>query len=291
MLRQKTQGRELMIGKIRSVRKILTVMMAFLVFCGSSLCVSVAEALPDLSVSGSVLVTLETSDGTKAPGGTLTLYKVADVVWDSGSMVYKKTEPFEEYGGDLDINNGDLAAALLSYADLNSVEGTAYKISSDGRAEMKGLSMGLYLVGQTEASTGFYKISPFLVGLPLEGENGWDYDIDAYPKMERVEKIENTTDTSDTEPEPTDAMSGESPKTGETDESIKTDESIEADESIETDESIEINESDGSAENSAVETADMTNIDLWGRLLLVSGFALASLLIYRMNRKKSGRRA
>lgn len=162
------------------------------------LCLLVTSALPALATSaniklvdssgnpttGTIRVTLYDSANDKAlSGGKLTLYRVAEVKRQNGSLSYEYCGDFYGCGIALgDLTDSTLAAQLQEYLP-QSAEGTTKTIDADGNVTFRGLELGLYLIVQTEASKGYEPINPFLVSLPMAEDGKWNYAVDASPKV------------------------------------------------------------------------------------------------------------
>ncbi len=165
----------------------LASLLLVLLLCCTSLTAFAAADTPslDLSKKGSISLQLY-SEENDAPvkDGTLALYQVADLYLENGNMAYENTAEFSSVTSALDAEDSELAAELAAYVSSNGIEGTYAEIASDGSVAFTELPLGMYLIIQTEQSTGYYAIEPFLVTVPMAGENSWVYDVDASPKTE-----------------------------------------------------------------------------------------------------------
>ena len=147
--------------------------------------VSAAVSVVDTSRTGSVTVTLyDHQKDAPLRGGSLTLYKVADVELRYGSsMEYVYTGQFSDCDLELgDLSDSSLAARLEAWLPVNA-EGTTRTLSQQGKAEFKDLPVGVYLVVQTKASRGYEAVNPFVVSVPLLQDGEWVYAVDASPKV------------------------------------------------------------------------------------------------------------
>lgn len=140
----------------------------------------------DMTKTGSITVQLRDVVETDKPiGGTIRLHKVGDASIVDNNLTFTVTSAFAPSGVSLEnVNAAGLADTLAAYADANSVPGTLVTADSTGKAVFSGLPVGLYLVSQKNAVSGYYKMSPFLVSLPMTVNSSWDYDIEAAPKVE-----------------------------------------------------------------------------------------------------------
>ena len=138
----------------------------------------------ELTRKGSITVTLRDSEsGSAVSGGKLTLYQVASISRQNGNLSYDYTNGFENCGVSLgDLSESDLARILDDKRPAGS-KGETLTLDTDGKAVFSRLPLGLYLVVQSTASTGYEKINPFLVSVPLVEEDTYLYDVDALPKV------------------------------------------------------------------------------------------------------------
>lgn len=150
----------------------------------------------DLAKTGSISIQLrDIYHPDKTIGGTIRLHKVGDAAVQNSALAFVPTAEFAGSGASLaNINAAGLAEELLTYADQNKIAGTKVKANDDGKANFSGLAAGLYLVSQETAVSGYYKVSPFLVSLPMyEADSGWRYNIQAAPKVQRPPNALNVT--------------------------------------------------------------------------------------------------
>lgn len=157
-----------------------------------------AGAELDLSRKGSISVTLLESEGEHVPipGGTFELHQVADIQITDSQLGYV---PTQEYAGSrIDLNDlqaDGLAEHLAAYTEQKQLVGIVLTADKAGRVRFENLKLGLYLVMQKGEISGYYKIAPFLVSIPMTDADGssWLYDVDASPKTE----IQKAPDPSD----------------------------------------------------------------------------------------------
>ena len=147
-----------------------------------------ADRQPDYGRTGSIAVDIHTSEGQSVPGGTLTLYLVADAVYDDGNNVFVFTDEFRACGLDLaeiaEEDNGapEMSATLATYASKRNLKGTVVPVGNTGRAVFKNLKLGLYLVVQEQPASGYLAIAPFSVTVPMWDGQQLIYDVYANPK-------------------------------------------------------------------------------------------------------------
>jgi len=171
----------------RSAAALLTAVLLTAI-CTTALAADVID--PDQT--GSISITMQTSDGETVGGGTLALYRVAQVCVDeTGQNSYQLTDEFANSGADLsDLSASTLADTLSSYVE--SSDPVAYEtagIGEDGCAAFETLELGVYFVLQTETAIGYYAVSPFIVTVPMDVNGTLVYDVDASPKVEAVVEV------------------------------------------------------------------------------------------------------
>ena len=158
--------------------------MALAAACAAPAFAAATAASIELTRKGSITVTLRDSEsGSAVSGGKLTLYQVASISRQNGNLSYDYINGFENCGVSLgDLSESDLARTLDDKRPAGS-KGETLTVDTDGKAVFSRLPLGLYLVVQSTASTGYEKINPFLVSVPLVEEDTYLYDVDALPKV------------------------------------------------------------------------------------------------------------
>lgn len=173
--------------------------LALALVCSLSLMTAAfAQETIDLSKTGSITLTMQDSKKKPVSGGELTLYQVATVVENDGDLSYAYTNGFENCGVEL----GDLSASTLA-ADLQkklsaNAEKTTVTIGTDGVAKFENLPLGLYLVVETKAATGYNAVSSFVVSVPMTENGEYVYDVNATPKLSTVTEKPSTPNTPST---------------------------------------------------------------------------------------------
>lgn len=195
---------------MKKVLKLIPFLLTVMLFCSMSLTAFAMEELPDPDRKGSVSVIVRNTENKQpVSGGSLTLYKVADVKVDDWNFSFAFTNAFS--GCDLELNDiqsEDLAEKLAAYAADQKLSGMSAGVGSDGKAVFSDLELGLYLVTQLTPAEGYSCLNPFLVTVPLRDGESLIYDVEASPKAGTVVKREDPDPTPD-KPEP------ENPKTQE----------------------------------------------------------------------------
>ena len=126
-----------------------------------------AAELPDVNKECSITFTMLYGGTTPVSGGSLTIYRVGEIAEDDGNYSFKPTGAFEDCSESF-ANLGDtaLATRLEAYAQQHSIAGMTKRINAEGIVVFDELPVGLYLVVQQEAASGYEKIAPFLISLP-----------------------------------------------------------------------------------------------------------------------------
>lgn len=177
---------------MRIQKRLSAVLLTLLLSCALVLTTTLAYAAqpaPLWSRSGSCGINVRMLyDGKPLAGGSLTLYQVGYV--NGQSMEFTLTSDFagsnEELGGFATDYKSSLARNLWMYAKNHNIQGTTKEIGATGEVKFEGLDFGLYLVTQDSHANGYDAIDPFLVSLPMyTEEEGYDYYIDAEPKIDK----------------------------------------------------------------------------------------------------------
>lgn len=144
------------------------------------------------------------------PGGKVTIYRVA-------TSKLKFVNGFDAAGVSLDNLTDSSLPGKLQAAVTNDTVSVSASAGSDGKVHFRNLQMGLYLVVQTQAVSGYEPFASFLVTIPIKDGQNWNYDVDASPKMELISKHDITpppdTETPDTEVPDTEVPDTEVPDT------------------------------------------------------------------------------
>lgn len=187
------------LGKGAAVLKKQIVLLLTVLVLLQSVCVSAsATAVPDLTVDGSIRVTMR-AGGKVIPGGSMTCYRVGDVRMRNGSLGFVLSGSFAAAGVSLDdLDSPVLASRLAAYAARRGITGTTKTIGRDGTVVFRDLKPGLYLIVQREAAPGYYAAAPFLVTLPMQVNGSYRYDVDASPKAEAGTKDDTWTPEDET---------------------------------------------------------------------------------------------
>lgn len=119
-------------------------------------------------------------------------YTAADEL-DSTKYYYQSDALVNALSAALAANPTAVKNTLANYAATHS--GVKMPMTdSYGKTTASGLDLGLYLVLETKVPEMVTTTTnPFLISLPLSGEEGWNYDVTVYPKSESgVPTLEKT---------------------------------------------------------------------------------------------------
>lgn len=83
---------------------------------------------------------------------------------------------------------------LVKFLDAVGADGTVRSVCEDGTVCFDGLEPGYYLLAQEQKPSGFRQMNPFLVSVPITVNSQIRYEIDAFPKLEKIpeEKLPQT---------------------------------------------------------------------------------------------------
>lgn len=137
----------------------------------------------DLTRKGTISITMRCGQNAVA-GGTLTIYRVGEVSGTAGSYAFELTEKFENCGISIaDIQSSELAGKLADYVAENGVVGLTRELDEQGMLTFTNLKPGLYLLIQNRAASGYEKVSPFLVTVPMSENGTYIYDVEPVRKQ------------------------------------------------------------------------------------------------------------
>lgn len=173
-----------------------------------------AHEVPDLDQRGSIAVTM-TFRETAVPGGSLTLYKVGNVDAEDGDYFFTYTKEFSQCSIPVtELSSAKLSEALDEIRKEKNLQGIMKQnIGENGQVVFSNLELGLYLVVQDKAASGYNTVNSFLVSIPSMEDGSYTYDIDASPKVE----LEKTPVSEQTTPSSQKTSENNQPKTGDTD--------------------------------------------------------------------------
>lgn len=189
------------------MKRIVSLLLA-LMLLGAVSMTALAHEVPDYNQPGSISITMTYKDKAVS-GGTLTLYRVADVDSDDGNFFFTYTEDFAECEIPVtELSSSEISTALAKIAKDKKLKGVTQTLDKNGQTTFSDLEIGLYLLVQEKAAAGYKKINPFLVSVPYNEDGHYIYDVDTAPK--NLPGPETQPPTTPTKP------GGKLPQTGQT---------------------------------------------------------------------------
>ena len=173
----------------RALRRGLALLLCCLVFSLPVFAQGSAADL-DLDRTGEITLTVKDKKGIAPTRGTIACIQVARVVMENGNLSYELTNGFEKTGLSLeDFIRGDQSASSLVKAVEKVLPAGAQKQTCTiraGKVSFPDLELGLYLIRQEHGFKNHESIQSFLVTLPMNGDEGWIYEVNATPKVGTV---------------------------------------------------------------------------------------------------------
>ena len=170
-------------------KKLMCFCLALLLLTAIPLMAAAQEFDPNQK--GSISVSLTAKNGEDAmEGAELSVFYVASATYTDGALLYVYTDAFASCG--IDLQDLELTQKLDAFVENNTIECQKIVTDHKGNALCEDLPMGLYFVKQTGTVEGFSPCTSFLVTIPMETENGYQYDVDASPKTD-VERLSPIT--------------------------------------------------------------------------------------------------
>lgn len=173
----------------RTIGRILALLLCCLVFSLPVFAQGSAADL-DLDRTGEIRLTVKDKNGIAPTRGTIACIQVARVTLENGDLGYERTNGFEKTNLSLeDFLSGDQSASSLVKDVQKRLPSGAKKQTckiSAGKVSFTELELGLYLICQESSFKNHESIQSFLVTLPMNGEEGWIYEVSATPKVGTV---------------------------------------------------------------------------------------------------------
>lgn len=166
------------------------------------------DRVPDLqnrsaSLTVSFVYTQEDGTETGIPGASFSIYKVADLSTQGGSVEWSTLQPYRDTavyddGRDVTYDGIDVEKSM-ALAKADAAKKTSPYASAvtdaDGKAvfSIPASDFGMYLIVQNQKVSGFSLTDPFLASVPEAQGNplSWNYEVTASPKKaaEKEESI------------------------------------------------------------------------------------------------------
>ena len=146
----------------------------------------------DFTKKGSITIDVIDDNSKPLTDLELTLYKIGEAYEKDNNLSFKyvsKLNSCKVLINDITTSNVDEVYSCLK--DKN-IEKIINKTDKNGSIKFSNLSLGLYLVEQTNKIEGYNKLDKFIIMLPNITNNGYEYDVHSTPKCE-IEKFIDIT--------------------------------------------------------------------------------------------------
>ena len=169
-------------------KKIALVVLALMLTC-----TAMASGF-DIDKTGSISVRIHTAKEKNVKNAKIELYRVGDPVIIDSNLHFELSADFAGSGLSVDdLNSAGLADSFAAYAKGMKLTPYAAAVTDENGVVVFGdLPVGLYMIRQNGFTKKMYftQITPFLVSMPMTNEEGtgWDYFIEASPKVNTVAK-------------------------------------------------------------------------------------------------------
>lgn len=174
---------------------------------------ALAAMIPEEDRIGSLTFRMEWED-QKLDSGSLTLYRVGQIIWKNGRYEFELVPELADTGASLkDLDDSALPKTFAKLAQERELDAITAPIE-EGTAHFAQMQTGLYVVTQSQdqACDGLKPINPFLISLPRWDGSCYVYDLTADPKM--AMETEPTEPTEPPPPPPTEPEDPNLPQTG-----------------------------------------------------------------------------
>lgn len=162
-------------------KRMLSLLAVLLLLCLPT--TAFAHEVPDLSRTGSIEITMMLGEET-IPGGALVCTRVGDIAGEDGNYAFRRLdgEPVEEVSAQETAQS--MADFVEAYQAAHAVVTEEKNVGQDGKVKFDALEPGLYLISQKNPPSGYYAVSPFLVGVPNNEDGHYVYDVTIRAKTE-----------------------------------------------------------------------------------------------------------
>lgn len=136
-----------------------------------------ADDIIDLNKKASLSITLK--EENKIDGAEIQIIQIGNIDIINNNLTFSYVDELKECNYKITNENIENIAKCLENKNLEKVK----KITKNGTVEFNNLNLGVYYIKQTNNVEGYTQISPFIITLPQEINNTWEYNIDASPKI------------------------------------------------------------------------------------------------------------
>lgn len=168
-----------------------------------------AHEIPDLTQNGTITFQI-TWQGEPVNGGTMSLYRVGDIVENDGNYTFALIPELADSGITLeDVDDSELARKLAMLAQEENLAELTAPVSA-GLVVFEDVTPGLYVAVHMEAADGFAIMNPFLISMPYYENGVYVTDVVASPKVLLEREEPETSEPAGSDP----TLSPEIPQTG-----------------------------------------------------------------------------
>lgn len=166
----------------------LSIMVIIMMFFSVNT-ISASEVI-DLDAKGSISVTPRADGKAIGQGMSFTLYQVGyGSATKNGELSWKLSDSFKD--SNVSLNDlDDIASKLSNYVSKTGISGTIKTVNNTGTVIFDDLSVGVYLLMQTNDGGTGYIVDPFVVSVPFNEDGKLIYDVDSSPKMETMKLVD-----------------------------------------------------------------------------------------------------
>ena len=173
-------------------KTILSMVLVLRLMCGFST-VAYAHEIPDENRKGTITVEME-YNGSAVTGGVLTVYRVGEIRENNGNYNFGKTAAMEGFTGSYEnVGSVSFAEDVAAFVERKKLPAYAVAKNENGKAVFSDLELGLYLITQTENSSGYEPLKPFLASVPMNEDGRYVYEIHAEGKFQLIQTPKPTT--------------------------------------------------------------------------------------------------
>lgn len=151
-----------------------------------------------LDQKGSITLHVATTTGKPLVGATFRLYYFANAHQSGSGVRYEFVPPYDKANISIgNLQDSYLPVHLAGFAVTRSLPCIEKSADNDGLIVFDDLTPGLYLLVPYGNFEGYYMPAPFVINIPEydKGEQKWEFDIVATPKMLIIDGDADTQST------------------------------------------------------------------------------------------------
>lgn len=177
---------------MRKIKYLIITLLMLIVNVSNPL--AIEKNIVDFSEKGEVTITLmESTESIPLENVSITIYQIALATEKNHQLTFNYVEELSNCNVSLsDLSIPDLAKDITKCLENKHLVTYEQTTDKSGKATFFNLELGLYLVSQTSSLTGYSTFENFLVMIPEEVDNMWQYSVIALPKTEIIKVIDLT---------------------------------------------------------------------------------------------------